>query len=452
MRVSANGGEPEVLVSVDSAAGEVNVAYPDLLPDGDTLLFGVTSGGGVDNTQIVTQSISTGERRLLLTGGLPVRYLTTGHLVYFREGVLLAAPFDLEQGELTGGSVALVEGVASRTLGVRAGISASGSLVYVSGPSGAAARILALVDRSGVVEPLNVRPAPYVSPRLSPDGTQLAVQTIEDDGQSVVWVYDLSGDTAIRQLTQEGNNSRPIWTPDGERLTFASDRDGTTSIWWQPADGSGVAERLTTAEEGTEHWPESWSPDGNVLSFAVARGGDFSIWTLSLDSGATPEVFYHLPESIVASGLRGGFGSIFSPDGKWLAYGSGEGGAAQVFVQPFPAVPGVRHRITQNTGAMPLWSPDGSELFYRPSPSVLRILRGVDVSTEPVFSFSNERTLPIEGFVIVGNHRDYDITPDGESFLMVFPADRVDAGESAQPRINIVLNWFEELKERVPVP
>ncbi len=132
---------------------------------------------------------------------------------------------------------------------------------------------------------------------MSPDGTKLAVQTLEDDGQSVVWVYDLSGDTAIRRVTQEGNNSRPIWTPDGERLTFASDRDGTTSIYWQSADGSGVAERLTTAEEGTSHLPESWSPDGNVLSFAVQRGGDYGIWTLSLDGGAIPEVFYDLPES-----------------------------------------------------------------------------------------------------------------------------------------------------------
>ena len=287
-----------------------------------------------------------------------------------------------------------------------------------------------------------------MSPRLSPDGMQLAVQTLEGDGQDVVWVYDLSGDTAIRQLTQEGNNSRPIWTPDGERLTFASDRDGTTSIWWQPADGSGVAEPLTTAQEGVQHWPESWSPDGRTLSFqAVGSDGEREIWTLSLDGEAAPEVFYTMPGSLPA-------GSVFSPDGNWLAYYSRESGGNQVYVQPFPAT-GVKHQLTQNVGVFPLWSGDGSELFYRRTfgQAVGEVtIMGVDVSTDGPFRFGNEQTLPIEGNLIFTTYRDYDITPDGKQFLMVFPADETDSGEDARPQINIVLNFFEELKERVPVP
>ena len=138
---------------------------------------------------------------------------------------------------------------------------------------------------------------------------------------------------------------------------------------------------------------------------------------------------------------------MFSPDGMWLAYWSNDEGSNEIYVQPFPPVSGVRHRVTQNSGAMALWSPDGSELFYRPSPAGLARLSGVDVTTEPQFSFSIERVLPIERFVIAVNQRDYDITPDGERFLMVFPASETDRDQPRNPQINIVLNWFEELKE-----
>ena len=113
-------------------------------------------------------------------------------------------------------------------------------------------------------------PKRYLSPRLSPDGQTLVVQSVEDSGD-LIWVYDLTEDTAIRQLTFEGNNQRPVWTPDSQRITFSSDRDGTMSLYWMPADGSGVAERLTTAEEGTTHRMWSWSPDGELLVFTVLR-------------------------------------------------------------------------------------------------------------------------------------------------------------------------------------
>ena len=134
--------------------------------------------------------------------------------------------------------------------------------------AGSSDQTLALVGRDGAVEPLTVPPAPYLSPRLSPDGEKLVVQTAEDDG-GVLWVYDLAGDAQIQQLTFEGDNQRPIWTPDGQRITFSSDREGTMSLYSMPADGSGVAERLTTADEGTFHWPGSWAPDGQTLLFNV---------------------------------------------------------------------------------------------------------------------------------------------------------------------------------------
>ena len=307
-------------------------------------------------------------------------------------------------------------------------------------------RVLALVDRNGLVERLNAPPKQYLSPRLSPDGQTLVVQSVEDSGD-LIWVYDLTEDTAIRQLTFEGNNQRPVWTPDSQHITFSSDRDGTMSLYWMPADGSGVAERLTTAEEGTRHRMWSWSPDGELLVFNVQRGStsEWDIWTLSVDDGETQSL-YDTPGTTYQ-------GAELSPNGEWLAYQSDSStGTTDIYVEPFPPT-GSRHRISQDGGLYPLWSPEGSELFYRPSAGVTRItLRSVDIVTEPAFAFSNEQTLPIEGFTVVGSYRDYDMSPDGERLLMVFPADRPDSGEPARPQINIVLNWFEELKERVPVP
>ena len=181
MRVSANGGEPEILVSLDSAAGETNLLRPDILPDGDTLLFGVATGTGFDDLQIVTQSISTGERRSLLPGGIPVRYLTTGHVVYIREGVLLAAPFDSARGEITGGSVALVEGIAGRGRYGHVTISASGSLVYLTGQALGVGRSLVWVDREGGEQALEAPLRGYANPSVSPEGTRVALYISDDD-------------------------------------------------------------------------------------------------------------------------------------------------------------------------------------------------------------------------------------------------------------------------------
>ena len=453
MRVSANGGTPELVVPTEE--GE-QVHGPQMLPGGEWVLFTLTSAGGAtrwDKAQIVVQSLESGERRVLWEGGSDARYVPTGHLVYALEDVLFALPFDLASLEVSGGPVPIVEGVrrANNPLGNTAtanyGFSDRGTLIYIQGTGAMSQmRVLALVDRNGLVERLNAPPKEYLSPRLSPDGQTLVVQSIEDSGD-LIWVYDLTEDTAIRQLTFEGNNQRPVWTPDSQHITFSSDRDGTMSLYWMPADGSGVAERLTTAEEGTRHRMWSWSPDGKLLVFTVIRNDQTgrNIWTLSVDDGETQSL-YDTPGTVF-------LGAELSPNGEWLAYGAGpSGNAADIYVEPFPPT-GARHRISQDGGLYPLWSPEGSELFYRPNAGGTGItLRSVDIVTEPAFAFSNEQTLPVEGFNVVSGYRDYDITPDGERLLMVFPADQSDSSEPARQQINVVLNWFEELKERVPVP
>jgi serine/threonine-protein kinase len=452
MRVSANGGAPELVIPKKK---EEQVHGPQVLPGGEWVLFTLTTVMGVtrwDAAQIVVQSLESGERKILWEGGSDARYVPTGHLVYALEDVLFALPFDVDNLEVSGGPVPIVEGVrrvpdpTTQTASANYVFSDRGTLVFLPGTAaGVQMRVLALVDRNGRVERLNAPPKQYLSPSMSPDGQTLLVQSVEASGD-VIWVYDLTGDTAIQQLTFEGNNQRPVWTPDGQRITFGSDRDGTMSLYWMPADGSGVAERLTTAEEGTSHRMGSWSPDGELLVFNVIREllTDRDISMLSLEDRETQSL-YDTPGTSYS-------GPQFSPNGEWLAYGAGPSAPAEdIYVEPFPPT-GSRRRISQNGGHYPLWSPEGSELFYRPGLSSVPTLRSVDIITEPAFAFSNEQTLPVEGFTVAGGYRDYDMSPDGERLLMVFPVDRPDTGEPARPQINIVLNWFEELKERVPVP
>ena len=438
MRVSANGGTPEILIS----AGDGRTVHPQMLPDGKSVLF-TRIPDPPSSGEVVVHSLETGEQKVLFTG-LYARYVSTGHIVYTINDVLFAVPFDLDTLEVMGGPVAMVEGVWAAP--PQYAVSDSGSLVFVPGGAATSERTLGLVDRDGAVKRLNVPPKEYLNPRLSPAGQTLVVQSLEDS-ESVIWVYDLTGDTAIQQLTFEGDNQRPVWTPDSQRITFSSDRDGTMSLYWMPADGSGVAERLTTAEEGTSHWMGSWSPDGGLLVFNVVRDllTDRDIWTLSVDDRETQSL-YDAPDTLF-------IGAELSPNGEWLAYGMGPSGQiADIYVEPFPPT-GSRRRISQDGGYSPLWSPGGSELFYRPpAESGERTLRSVDIVTEPAFAFSNEQTLPVAGFNVVSGYRDYDMSPDGKRLLMVFPAEQSDSGEPARPQFNIVLNWFEELKERVPVP
>jgi eukaryotic-like serine/threonine-protein kinase len=438
-RVSANGGEPKRIV--EAQQGE-QVDSPQMLPDGQWVLFTSTRGTGPnrwDQGEIVAASLKSKQRKTLWRGGSDGRYVPTGHLVYAFDDVLYAVPFDLNKLEVTGGRVPIIEEVrraanpGASTSTANYAFSDTGTLVYLRGAR--TERTLVLVDRSGAVKRLSLPPKAYISPRLSPDEKKIVVETEERTG-NVIWLYDLAGTSDIRQLTLKGNNQRPIWMPDSRHITFASDQDGPMSIYTLSIDGTGAPERLTTAEKGTEHWPESWSSDGSTLSFAVVRGTDSGVWTFSAAT-RTVKQFVDEPGSIQR-------GSTFSPDGKWIAYHSQESGANEIYVQPFPV--GSKKRITQDGRSFPAWPSRGSELFYRPGGGGTQLFVRT-VSMKGDLTFAREQMLPLPEFLgSSGNgYRNYDVSPDGKRFLMMLPVN------DSRPQINIVLNWFRELQERVPV-
>ena len=451
MRVSPNGGQPERLVSVKD--GEV-AHGPHVLPGGQAMLFTLATGTGADRwdkAQVVVQSLKSGERKTLVNGGTDARYVPTGHIVYAVRGTLFALPFDAKRLEVAGGPVPIVEGVQRSTGGGSSGavqfsFSDTGSLVYIPGPAGAfgAGRALVLADRKGSAEILKLPPGPYEHLRISPDGKRVAFDT--DDGkEAIVWIYDLAGTSSMRRLTFGQKNRFPIWSGDGQRIAFQSDREGDLGIFWQRADGTGTAERLTRPEQGTSHVPESWSPDGKRFLFAATKGSSISLWAFVLeDRKATP--FGDVQS-------RNPINAVFSPDGRWVAYYSNETGRDAIYVQPFPLT-GTKYQIPKNDPGQndhhPVWSSDGKELFYIPA---LGALAAISVTTRPDFSFGNPVAVPRKfstGNSAPESMRNYDLTPDGKILGLVDASEQTQSGNSNAPEFRVVLNWFEELKAKVP--
>jgi serine/threonine-protein kinase len=445
IRISANGGKPETIISVKP--GEV-AHGPQMLPGGDAVLFTLASGANPDRwdkAQIVIQSLKSGDRKILVEGGSDARYLATGHLIYRLGATLLAVPFDVKRLAVTGGPVPVVDGVRFANVGASGtsqfSISENGSLVYMPRTSGDAdTNTLALVDRSGNAKSLGLPALPYSHPRLSPNGKQLAF-SMNDGKEESVWIYDLDGKTAMRRLTFTGGNGLPIWSADSQRVLFRSDREGDQGLFWQRADGTGVAERVTKPDkEWPSHMPDSWSPDGQTFSFYAGKGGDGSVWTYS---------FRDKKASLFADAPAWQQSSSFSPDGRWIAYLSEDGGK-NVIVEPFPPT-GVKFLITKDRGTHPVWSPDGRELFFMNDVSNGQLF-SVAIRTQPTFTFGNPVALPIKGFSqIAGSFRNYDITADGKQFLVMLPSDAFAREASLVPQIQVVLNWFEDLKQRMSV-
>jgi serine/threonine-protein kinase len=455
MRVSENGGEPVEIVPRKMPSETMQ--RPQLLNGGRSLLYTVAIEGGGDDrwdtAQIVVQSLPAGDRNVVIRGGTDARYLPTGHLVYALGGTVFAILFDEKTGKTQGGSVPILEAVmyskGTNTGASHFDVSVKGSLAYVPGNGSASAtpqRTLAQLDRTGKAQPLPLPPQNYLHPRVSPDGKQLAFGT--DDGREAgIWIYDLKGNGPPRKLTVGGRNLDPVWTTDSLSITFRSVRDGASGLFQQRADGVGSAERLTKVDSGRTQVPESWS--GKTLLYRqMGLGTSIELWTLSLDGEKKTAPLLQASSTSVLTE------AVFSPDGHWFAYRSNELGRSQIFVQPFPPI-GTKYQVsTEDSGGGgfdPLWSPEGKELFYVSAVSAR--MMAIEVRTTPSFTFGKPTPIPVEGLAFSTDRRNYDITHDGKQFVAVLEqaGSQADSGgRPARQQINVVLNWFEELKQRVP--
>jgi serine/threonine-protein kinase len=431
-QVSEGGGPLQPLTRLEP--GEVSHRWPEFLPGGKAFLFAASkSSFNWTNSQVAVQTLGTGERRNLIQGATHPRYASSGHLVYAQAGSLMAVPFDAQTLAVTGTAVPVVENVShAPTAGAaQYSISTTGLLVYVPGGVQANQRKLVWVGRNGAEQRAAAPERAYMFPRISPDGQRVAVGIAEQETQ--LWLYDLSRE-ALTRFTFEGNvNLNAAWTPDGKRIAFQSSKEGPPNIYWQQADGGGGLERLTTSEYA--HVPMSWSPDGQLLAFMeVNPSTQRDIWVLRMgDRKAQPFLKTRFDESVPR----------FSTDGRWLAYTSNESGRYEIYVQPYPG-PGGKWQISTEGGTEPAWNHNGRELFYRSGDKMM----AVDIATQPSFAAGKPRMLfqgPYERSPATSPN--YDVSPDAQRFLMLKPA---DTGESGPTQINVVVNWFEELKRRVP--
>ncbi len=429
LRVSADGGTPEVLIPMDSDDNERGHG-PQMLPDGRTVLFTLRTTASWDESQIVTQSLETGERRVLIAGGSDARYVPTGHLVYALGDTLLAVPFDLARLAVTGGPVPVVDGVGrapGQTGAAHASFSDSGSLVYaVAGVQ--LDRSLVWAYRDGREEAIAAEPRGYFYPRISPDGSQVALDV--RDKERDIWIWDFARETLSRLTFDPNQDQYPTWTPDGRRVAFGSTRSGPADLFWKAADNTGAVDRLT--ESANAQNPTAFSPDGNRLVYweADLQGGtDLGVRWMDGDGSSVPLLATEFNER----------NAEISPDGRWLAYQSDASGRYEIYVCPFPNVDDGLRQVSTDGGTEPLWARDGEELFYLDRGERLM---AISLRLAPSLEFGTPEVVVEESyFNPVSPGRAYDVSPNGERFLMI---------KRGATELNPVLDWFEELKTLVP--
>jgi Tol biopolymer transport system component len=416
MRVPASGGTPEALPAPDPANAGRKFLDPVLLPGGQVLF---TRSGG-ENAQVGVLDWKKRTMRVLVANGASARYVPTGQLVYWRSGTLFAAPFDARRLAITGPEIPVVEGVSSLPAdsGADWAVSASGLLAYLYGTGGGVVRtVMQWTDRQGVSQPIG-DPAQWGAGRLSPDGLRIANSITTAKGQDI-WIYELAR-RILTRITFEGNNGTPTWTPDGQTITFSSDRQGKSGLYNVAADASGKPELLL--ETQTTAAPHCWTPDGKTLVYSMPGGGRRHLWRFS--PGGKPILLHDTP-------FRETDGQV-SPDGRWLAYQSDESGSSEIYVQPFPG-PGGKTRISTNGGTAPRWARNGRELFYWNT-------QLMSVAVEPGAALRPGMPRPL--FQMLAG-TTWDPAPDGKRFLTEVPA-----SASEHRAIVGLTNWFEELRGR----
>ncbi len=435
VRVAESGSAPETVTMIDTTQGEEAHFWPDALPGGRGVVFSVRRGGDVNLTEwdIAVADLSTGAHTVLLRG-VRAQYAVSGHLLYVTaDGTLMAVPFDETTLALTGDAVSLLEGLRVGVFGIMdLTVSATGTLFYATGGAGGGGLAeVVWVTRDGTAE--EIHPGwvgNFNSPKLSPDGTQLAV-TIRANGEEQIWIKQLD-QGPLPKLTFAGTlNYRPAWTPDGRAVAFVSERGDNPDLYVRRADGTGQAELLRDEERTVEE--VTYSPDGEWLVYRVGgQAGERDLYGRPMGSDtATALVVTEYDEASPA----------VSPNGRWLAYTSNETGRYEVYVRPFPNTNDGRWLVSTDGGSEPVWAHSGRELFYKESGNLMV----VEVLPGATFVPGERRVLfSTQGYGAADVHQVYDVTPDDQRFVMI-----QFVGEQEATELIVVENFFEELKAKV---
>jgi len=426
MRVAASGGVPTEQIVADPESGDAQVGWPQFLPGGERFLY---VGLGGDEPTVKLASLASGEVVDLLPGQSRVEYSPPGHLLYVREGTLVAQPFDAGRGVITGEPVPMAEDLNMDNVGLaHFSASRSGALAFRGGEVGDVQ--LQLLDRSGELLETVGDPGDIGTPGLSPDGRWLAFDLVTAGGNGDIWIRDLVRGVSSRFTFGEGHESGPVWFPGGGRIAFNVVRDGQSDLAAQAVGGTGQVEYLLEAEG--DQWLADVSPDGELVLY-LQRGEETSwdLWIVPTDGSAEPRPVVQTPFIEV----RG----RFSPDGRWLAYQSFESGRSEIYVRAFPG-PGGKWQISTAGGGEPIWEPDGSGLFYLSAENrLMRVATRLGPSfdagiPEPMFDLSLRPSLA---------SKHYLVSPDGERVLVVGTLQ-----QESTPPTTIVLNWAAELGPR----
>jgi len=436
-RVPAAGGTPEQLTDLGPDPGAASHRWPHILPDGRTILFTHTDNeDSYASARIEAVSLETRERKVLIKGATDARYVPTGHLVFARDDVLMAIAFDPRRVETTGSEIPVVADLpADRGNGSgKYSISDNGILAYLSGGRATGLWELVWVDRAGKTTAVSAHARDATWHALSPDGSRIA-WVLRDAASGIpdVWVLEIERDMLTRLTFDDGVDERPLWSPDGSWIYFNSDRvHGVAELYRRKADGSGDAERLTTAEN-FQH-AKSISPDGHTLvfqGFPTGTSGDIMLLHLDKERKVEPFLTTSFHENHPA----------VSPNGKFIAYCSDETGVEEVYVRQFPSGSG-RVKISPGLGFYPKWSPDGTELFYTDGAGkyysvAIDTTDGVLTPSAPTLMFELPDAL----------YSDlYNVAPNGQRFLFR----RFQGGEPDKRRHpTVVVNWFAELRDKM---
>jgi serine/threonine-protein kinase len=434
MRVSAEGGTPDSIINLKSGI----LSDAQMLSDGKSILYTLRRNNG--QPKIMVQALRSEDAKELFTG-LDAQYVPTGHIIYRmpNNNNLFAVPFDLARLEVKGQPVSILKGV------VQYAISEFGMLAYIPANPGVAVnkRTLAWVDREGKEESLSIPPNAYFDIRISPDGKRVALMVATP--KSNIWIWDIINKSMMTLTFDEGaGHVAPLWTLDGKRILYSWDPENLFlgGVYGKASDGTGEVEKLASSP-GRGLFPFSWSKDGkNLILWEVTlKSGHHDIGMLSMEGDHARRELLHEKYSTKEPRI--------SPNGKWMAYASNESGKYEIYVCPFPDVKQGKWKVSVSGGNHPLWSPDGRELFYNNVDATMAVPVEIDTlfkSRTPTILFPGRA-----GKILGPEWADmdfttyWDIDPTGKRLFLMLK----DAAEAPR-KINIVVNWFEELKRLAP--